>query len=88
MCSMYVCYVCLFNHSYMCGFGCSRNVFCSVVSAVGIWCIMLSCGVYIYVSFNIGWGCLSIGDNGGNANGVCVSVLLLVVCPKIGLMRG
>ena len=51
---MYICYLCVFNHSYMCGFGCSRNVFCSVVSAVGIWCIILSYGVNIYVSFSIG----------------------------------
>ena len=53
--SVYVLCVCVFNHSYVvCGFGCSRNVFCSVVSVVGIWCVTLSYGVYIYVSFSVG----------------------------------
>ena len=48
--SVYVCMYCVcriypFNHSYMFGFGCNKNVFCSVVSSVGVCCIILSHGV-------------------------------------------
>ena len=67
-----------FNHSYVFGFGCDRNVLCNVVSSVGMWCIVLSYGVCIYVSFNIGWRCFSIGDSGGNVSGVCFVVSLSV----------
>ena len=34
----------------------------------------------------MGWGCFSIGDNGGNIIGVCVFVSLLVLCPNIGMV--
>ena len=53
VCVCCVC-VCPCNHSYVFGFGCNRNVFCNVVSSVGMRCIILSYVVCIYVSFNVG----------------------------------
>ena len=44
--------------------------------------------MFIYVSFNVGWGCFAIGDNGGNDSGVCVVVSLLEWWPNIVLEEG
>ena len=85
---MCVCCMYLFNHSYVFGLGCNKYVLCSVVSSVGICWVILSYVVCIYVSFKIGLVCFTftIGDSGGNINGVCRVMSLLVWCPSMGLM--
>ena len=64
----------------MFGFGCNRNVLCSVVSSVGMLVYIVVCREYIcFIASILVVSVLLFGNNGGNTIGVWGGVINVVV---------